>query len=339
MNRLDKKQIFIGTILGIILSILTLILLTRNIQPLSAQQTQQKYTVFKTENQGFIFKANSGLLYGDLITILSNGNIGIGTKNPEGKLDIRRRMYSWAGDYRGWLEPRCRCDNNTSYIDCVDPFNTIDPVGNVCYDQYRWEGTNYSRKFIVSETPLMFINATGTVNNIGIGLTNPHPQVKLDVNGVIRSHIFVPSDEIINIAPATRTFSGITCGETNRIKVFSAPGPGRYKVTFDIRGGHVTDYCWVYLKCDGVPCSPPPPPLLSRNPRSMCNTSWSTQSVEMDRNPIIYAGEEIEVVIYAAEWVPGPTIDCMGSQYIQIKNVKLQGSAITPPAPGGVIVD
>ena len=55
MNRLDKKQIFIGTILGIILSILTLILLTRNIQPLSAQQTQQKYTVFKTENQGFKF--------------------------------------------------------------------------------------------------------------------------------------------------------------------------------------------------------------------------------------------------------------------------------------------
>ncbi len=55
MNRLDKKQIFIGTILGIILSILTLILLTRNIQLLSAQQTQQKYTVFKTENQGFKF--------------------------------------------------------------------------------------------------------------------------------------------------------------------------------------------------------------------------------------------------------------------------------------------
>jgi len=55
MNRLDKKQIFLGTILGIILSILTLILLTRNIQPLSAQQTTQKYTTLKTENQGFKF--------------------------------------------------------------------------------------------------------------------------------------------------------------------------------------------------------------------------------------------------------------------------------------------
>jgi hypothetical protein len=55
MNRLDKKQIFLGTILGIILSILTLILLTRNIQPLSAQQTTQKYTTFNTENQGFKF--------------------------------------------------------------------------------------------------------------------------------------------------------------------------------------------------------------------------------------------------------------------------------------------
>jgi hypothetical protein len=60
MNRLDKKQIFIGTILGIILSILTLILLTRNIQPLSAQQTTQKYTTFKTQNLGFKFVNLSG---------------------------------------------------------------------------------------------------------------------------------------------------------------------------------------------------------------------------------------------------------------------------------------
>ena len=55
MNRLDKKQIFIGTILGIILSILTLILLTRNIQPLSAQQTQPRFTLFKTAREGFKF--------------------------------------------------------------------------------------------------------------------------------------------------------------------------------------------------------------------------------------------------------------------------------------------
>jgi hypothetical protein len=60
MNRLDKKQIFLGTILGIILSILTIILLTRNIQPLSAQQTTQKYTTFKTQNLGFKFVDLSG---------------------------------------------------------------------------------------------------------------------------------------------------------------------------------------------------------------------------------------------------------------------------------------
>ena len=55
MQKLDKKQIFIGTILGIILSILTVILLTRNIQPLSAQQTQPRFTVFKTAREGFKF--------------------------------------------------------------------------------------------------------------------------------------------------------------------------------------------------------------------------------------------------------------------------------------------
>jgi len=63
MNRLDKKQIFIGTILGIILSILTLILLTRNIQPLSAQQTT-KYTIFKTDNKGFKFISKDIVTYG-----------------------------------------------------------------------------------------------------------------------------------------------------------------------------------------------------------------------------------------------------------------------------------
>jgi hypothetical protein len=55
MNRLDKKQIFLGTILGIILSILILILPTRNIQPLSAQQTQPRFTLFKTAREGFKF--------------------------------------------------------------------------------------------------------------------------------------------------------------------------------------------------------------------------------------------------------------------------------------------
>jgi len=56
MQKLDKKQIFIGTILGIILSILTFILLTRNIQPLSAQgQQSPQFTVFKTAREGFKF--------------------------------------------------------------------------------------------------------------------------------------------------------------------------------------------------------------------------------------------------------------------------------------------
>jgi hypothetical protein len=77
MNRLDKKQIFLGTILGIILSILTLILLTRNIQPLSAQQTQQKYTVFKSQNLGFKFVNLSGQylpIFAQTPTTTSPGN-------------------------------------------------------------------------------------------------------------------------------------------------------------------------------------------------------------------------------------------------------------------------
>ncbi len=60
MEKLNKnKQLIIGTFLGVILSILTIFLLTRDIKPLSAQQ-QTKYTVFKTENAGFKFLKQIG---------------------------------------------------------------------------------------------------------------------------------------------------------------------------------------------------------------------------------------------------------------------------------------
>jgi len=115
MNRLDKKQIFIGTILGIILSILTIILLTRNIQPLSAQQTQQKYTVFKTENQGFKFV----------------------------KKDIVGYEYKWVEDpsqnksYTTGPFYRLTCDKEWNEAECRDIIPTSSPIAsdaNVAYD-------------------------------------------------------------------------------------------------------------------------------------------------------------------------------------------------------------
>ncbi|MEM4648325.1 MAG: hypothetical protein QXO12_03405, partial [Candidatus Pacearchaeota archaeon] len=51
----NKKQILIGIFTGILLSFLALLILTIPLPQIKAQQTQQKYTVFKTENEGFKF--------------------------------------------------------------------------------------------------------------------------------------------------------------------------------------------------------------------------------------------------------------------------------------------
>ncbi len=51
----NKKQILIGIFTGILLSFLTLLILTIPLPQIKAQQTQQKYTVFKTANEGFKF--------------------------------------------------------------------------------------------------------------------------------------------------------------------------------------------------------------------------------------------------------------------------------------------
>jgi N-acetylneuraminic acid mutarotase len=120
MNRLDKKQIFIGTILGIILSILTLILLTRNIQPLSAQQTTQKYTTFKTDNQGFKFLQRK-------LTITGAYYEGENTKTNYGSArtsDIGRRyyLYEMTGEADTDRYPRLSCDTNNSTVDCPNRF-------------------------------------------------------------------------------------------------------------------------------------------------------------------------------------------------------------------------
>ena len=51
----NKKQILIGIFTGVLLSFLTLLILTTSLPQIKAQQTQQKYTVFKTQNEGFKF--------------------------------------------------------------------------------------------------------------------------------------------------------------------------------------------------------------------------------------------------------------------------------------------
>ena len=162
MNRLDKKQIFIGTILGIILSILTLILLTRNIQPLSAQQTQQKYTVFKSQNLGFKFVNLSGQylpIFAQTPTTTSPGNqvvtkeyihsitdtiLDTITKNPaesvySGSLSLDYYTYfrDSSRDQNGHVGNRLPCDTSWRSKDCPDSYDVVTDLGEYAYD---WDG-------------------------------------------------------------------------------------------------------------------------------------------------------------------------------------------------------
>jgi hypothetical protein len=162
MNRLDKKQIFIGTILGIILSILTLILLTRNIQPLSAQQTTQKYTVFKSQNLGFKFVNLTGQylpIFAQTPTTTSPGNqvvtkeylhsitdtiLDTIAKNPEesvyrGSLSLDYYTYvrDSSLDQNGHVGNRLPCDTSWRDKNCPNSYSVVTNLGNYAYD---WDG-------------------------------------------------------------------------------------------------------------------------------------------------------------------------------------------------------
>jgi hypothetical protein len=107
-----------------------------------------------------------GTAGGDAMQLLSNGNVGIGTTNPQSKLDVNGDVHlQGLGKIYGWNDPA------NYYI------GKYSVTGSSGLD-IHWHG---GIKFGTAGGDAMQLLSNG---NVGIGTTNP--QAKLDVNGEAR---------------------------------------------------------------------------------------------------------------------------------------------------------
>ncbi len=127
----------------------------------------------------FRFSSNSGSSWSDILKILDNGNVGIGTTNPGKKLEVNgdikiplnNRMYFGSASIQGYQAGY----GGLKFYGTGGGFDrlaiTVDPAGRVGIGT-----TNPVEKLHVEGNSII----TG---NVGIGTTNP--QSKLAVNGTI----------------------------------------------------------------------------------------------------------------------------------------------------------
>jgi len=127
-------------------------------------------------NVPFTIRTNNA----ERIRIDSSGNVGIGTTAPSGKLQVSNHIYATVEIVYGWQTPRCQCDLRNTTIDCPSSFETSDPTGSICYDQFKIDTTRASIKFEAKDDASLFVSRNG---NVGIGTTAPG--AKLDVKGDI----------------------------------------------------------------------------------------------------------------------------------------------------------
>jgi hypothetical protein len=130
--------------------------------------------VLQTDTSGLKIVTTTQITTGNFT--VNQGNVGIGTTAPIGKLHVKTHIYDVVGNVSGWQNPRCSCDISSSITDCPAWWETSDPDGTICYDNYTYGGYPYSYKFVAKDWFMV-------ISSGGVGIGTITPDAKLHIYG------------------------------------------------------------------------------------------------------------------------------------------------------------
>jgi len=133
----NKKEIIKGIIIGVIISILTIIILTSPLPTkIKAQTTTtSSYMIFKTPLQGFKFFKTTDIIGQQYVGV--NTKTVYATSSNTDEIGMAYYLYQKTGKtYTGSLSPRLGCDYSNRSEECGNSYFSSVDLGEYAYDVY-----------------------------------------------------------------------------------------------------------------------------------------------------------------------------------------------------------